>query len=228
MPAGTKVRAVSSGRDSTFWVLEEMADGSTGVAHYHPDEGRLAEWKPDGGAITSLAGTTENDYFVATMAMPEGQRTAAIRRKSDGQGWEYVFDKKITRCAEFGWRDGALVAAGGDCPSEISLRLVENPLDPGASRDLTLRAVAQESGPLLTTADGLPLLRISAGSGYNRVIIVPGATENSARFFQGDGACVEEFSLTNLGDITSFDAGTIKMTAGHEATAPAEAEAGTP
>jgi hypothetical protein len=228
MPTGTKVRAVSSGRDSTFWVLEEMADGSTGVAHYHPDEGRLAEWKPDGGAITSLAGTTENDYFVATMATPEGQRTAAIRRKSDGQGWEYVFDKKITRCAEFGWRDGALVAAGGDCPSEISLRLVENPLDPGASRDLTLRAVAQESGPLLTTADGLPLLRISAGSGYNRVIIVPGATENSARFFQGDGACVEEFSLTNLGDITSFDAGTIKMTAGHEATAPAEAEAGTP
>jgi len=72
------------------------------------------------------------------------------------------------------------------------------------------------------------LLRISAGSGYNRVMIVPGATENSARFFQGDGACVEEFSLTNLGDITSFDAGTIKMTTGHEATAPVEAEAGTP
>jgi hypothetical protein len=35
---------------------------------------------------------------------------------------------------------------------------------------------------------------------------------------------VEEYSISNLGDITSFDAGTIKMTSGHEVAAPAEAE----
>lgn len=225
MPDEAKIRAVSSGRDSTFWVLEEYADGKNGVAHYHPEEGRIAEWKPDGGTITSLAGTPEKDYFVATLTTPEGQRTVAIRRKSEGGGWEYVFDKKITRCAEFGWQDGALVAAGGECPTEISLRLVENPLDPGASRELMLRAVAEESGPVLSTADGLPLLRVSTGGGYKRVMVVPGATENSARFFQGDGACVEEYSLGQLGDITSFDAGTIKMTAGHEVATPPEPEA---
>jgi hypothetical protein len=224
MPAEVKVRAVSSGRDSTFWVLEEHSDGSTGVAHYHPDEGRLADWKSDGGTIISLAGTTESDYFVATLSTPEGQRTVAIRRKSQGDGWEYVFDKKITRCAEFGWRDGALVAEGGDRPTDISLRLVENPLDPGASRELLLRATAQENGPALSTFDGLPLLRVSTETGYQRVMVVPGLTENSARFFQGDGACVEEYSISNLGDITSFDAGTIKMTSGHEVAAPAEAE----
>jgi hypothetical protein len=55
-------------------------------------------------------------------------------------------------------------------------------------------------------------------------MVLPGPTENSARFFQGDGACVEEYSLSNLGDITSFDAGTIKMTSGREVAAPAEAE----
>jgi hypothetical protein len=224
MPAEVKVRAVSSGRDSTFWVLEEHSDGSTGVAHYHPDEGRLADWKSDGGTIISLAGTTESDYFVATLTTPEGQRTVAIRRKSQGDGWEYVFDKKITRCAEFGWRDGALVAEGGDRPTDISLRLVENPLDPGASRELLLRATAQENGPALSTFDGLPLLRISTETGYQRVMVVPGLTENSARFFQGDGACVEEYSISNIGDITSFDAGTIKMTSGHEVAAPADAE----
>jgi hypothetical protein len=224
MPAEVKVRAVSSGRDSTFWVLEEHSDGSTGVAHYHPDEGRLADWKSDGGTIISLAGTTESDYFVATLTTPEGQRTVAIRRKSQGDGWEYVFDKKITRCAEFGWRDGALVAEGGDRPTDISLRLVENPLDPGASRELLLRATAQENGPALSTFDGLPLLRISTETGYQRVMVVPGPTENSARFFQGDGACVEEYSISNIGDITSFDAGTIKMTSGHEVAAPADAE----
>jgi hypothetical protein len=50
--------------------------------------------------------------------------------------------------------------------------------------------------------------------------MVPGANENTARFFQGDGSCVEEYALSNLGDITSFDAGTIKMSGGHEAVPP--------
>ena len=187
------------------------------MAHYHPDEGRLADWKADGGTIISLAGTTESDYFVATLTTPEGQRTVAIRRKSAGDGWEYVFDKKITRCTDFGWREGSLVATGGDGPTDISLRLVENPLDPGASRELLLRAVANEKGAVLSTFDGLPLLRISTESGYQRVMVLPGPRENTARFFQGEGACVEEYSLSNLGDITSFDAGTIKMNGGADA-----------
>jgi hypothetical protein len=48
-------------------------------------------------------------------------------------------------------------------------------------------------------------------------MVLPGPMENTARFFQGDGACVEEYSLSNLGNITSFDAGTIKMNGGAEA-----------
>jgi len=222
MPAENKVRTISSGRNNTFWILEERPDGSTCVAHCSPEEGRLAEWSPpaDGGKITSLAAATEEDYFVATLAVPDGQRTVAIRRRSDVEGWEYVFDKKITKSADFGWRDEALTASGGEVPAELTVRLVENPLDPRASRQLVLRATPQETGPVLGTTDGLPLLRVSTGTGYNRVLIVPGADENTARFFQGDGACVEEYSLSNLGDITSFDAGTIKMSGGHEIVPP--------
>lgn len=226
MPPETKVRAVSAGRDDTFWVLEEKADGTTCAAHYSPEEGRLAEWSPGAadGKITAVTGTPEKDYFIASLTTPEAQRIVAIRRKSEGEGWEFVFDKKITRSAEFGWKDGALVAAGGEAPAELPVRLIENPLDPGASRDLVLRAAAHDAGPVLQTTDGLPLLRVSAGSGYRRVIIVPGPNENTARFFQGDGACVEEFALSGLGNMTSFDAGTIKMSGGHEAEPPPEAE----
>ena len=224
MPAEAKVRTVSSGRDNTFWVLEERLDGSTCVAHYNPEEGRLAEWSPpaDGGKITSLAAAPEEDYFVATLAVPDGQRTVAIRRRGDGGGWEYVFDKKITDSSGFGWRDGALAASAGEIPAEVTVRLVENPLDPGASRQLVLRATPHETGPVLGTTDGLPLLRVSTGTGDNRVMMVPGANENTARFFQGDGSCVEEYALSNLGDITSFDAGTIKMAGGAEESGPAD------
>ena len=225
MPAGSKVSAVSSGREDTFWVLEEHGDGSTSVAHYSPEEGRLAEWSPgaDSGKVTAISGAPEKDYFVALLSSPETQRTVAIRRKSEGEGWEYVFDKKITRCANFGWQHGNLTASGGESPAEITARLVENPLDPGAARELVLRATTDASGPGLQTVDGLPLLRVSSGAGYQRVLAVPGPNENTARFFQGDGACVEEYALSGLGNITSFDAGTIKMTAGHEdASPPAE------
>jgi len=226
IPQGTKIRAVSAGRDNTFWVSEENADGSTSAAHYNPDEGRLADWSPgaDEGKITGIAGTTDKDYFVASLASPDARRTVGIRRKSEGEGWEYVFDKKITRSTDFGWADGQLSAAGGETPQEISARLIVNPLDPGASRDLVLHAATNAAGPVLQTGDGLPLLRISSSAGYRRVMVVPGANENTARFFQGDGACVEEYALSGLGNMTSFDAGTIKMAGGAEATPPAAEE----
>ena len=51
-------------------------------------------------------------------------------------------------------------------------------------------------------------------------MMVPGGEENTARFFQGDGACVEEYALSNLGAITSFDAGIIRMSGGHETDPP--------
>jgi hypothetical protein len=218
VPEDIKIRQVHTGRDGTFWALEEKADGGLSVAQYSPVEGNLARWTPsaDDGKIAWIAGAQDADYFIATLGSDQTQRTMAIRRREGGEGWEFVFDKKVTRDAQFGWSEGALVASGGELPQEVPVRLVENPLDPGASRNLVLRAATHESGPGIGTTDGLPLLRVSSQAGFRRVMLVPGDQENTARFFQGNEACVEEYSLTNLGDITSFDAGTIKMAGGVE------------
>jgi hypothetical protein len=226
LPEDIKIRQVHTGRDGTFWALEEKTDGHLSVAQYSPLEGNLARWtpSPEDGRIAWVAGAQDKDYFVANLASDGAQRTVAIRRKTEGEGWEYVFDKKITGCAEFGWSGGALVAAGGELPQEIKVRLVENPLDPGASRQLMLRASAHENGPGLSTTDGLPLVRVSSTVGPQRVMLVPGNTENTARFFAGGKAFVEEYSLTKLGDMTSFDAGTIKMAGGVEEVSAAVEE----
>jgi len=225
MPEGAKVRGVSSGPGNSFWILEERSDGTSGVAQYNPDEGRLAEWfpGPDDGKLIAVSGTTEKDYFLALLAGENTRRSVAIRRKEAG-GWEFVFDKKITRCADFGWADGALAASSNELPEELTVEVAENPLDAAASRSLSLRAVTDQSGTGLAATDGLPLLRISSEGGYGRVMMVAGNTPGTARFFQGDGACVEEYSVANLPDITAFDAGTVEMAGGHEAVPPAEAE----
>lgn len=225
MPEGAKVRGVSSGPGNSFWILEERIDGSSGVAQYNPDEGRLAEWfpGPDDGKLIAVSGTTEKDYFLALLAGENTRRSVAIRRRETG-GWEFVFDKKITRCADFGWADGALAASSNELPEELTVEVAENPLDAAAPRRLTLRAVADQSGTGLAATDGLPLLRISGEKAYGRVMMVEGNAPGTARFFQGDGACVEEYSIANLPDITAFDAGTVEMAGGHEAVPPAEAD----
>lgn len=221
IPGDTPVRAVSSGSGRTFWALQETA-GAASVVQYSPDEGRLAEWSPrlEDGKLEAVSGSAEKDFFVASLVSDDIQRTVAIRRKAGGQGWEYVFDKKITASSGFGWSDGKLAAASSELPEELKVKLNENPLDPAASRNLTIRAVANDTGTGLTTTDGLPLLRVSGGPGFGRVMLVAGSSANTAKFFQGDGACVEEYALQDLGDITAIDAGTIEMSEAGEAPPP--------
>lgn len=211
-PDDVRVRQVSSGKDGTFWASQEKTGGGASVAQFGISEGNLAEWSAGQDKVMSIAGVGDKDYFAATMASPQGQRTVGIRRK-EGGGWGYVFDKKITANSGFGWSEGKLVPSSSELPGEIKVALSENPLDPSAPKSLTLRATADKSGTGLSTADGLPLLRVTEDSGIGRVMVVPGAGAGTARFFQGDGACVEEYAISKLGDIISFDAGPIQLDA---------------
>lgn len=219
IPADVLVREVSGGRDGTFWALQESPNGDFSIAQYSPEEGRLAEWSPsaEGGKLVTVSGAPDSDSFVASLVLPDVQRTVAIRRKKSGEGWEFVFDKKITASSDFGWANGKLAASSAELPEELKIGLAENPLDSSASRSLTLRAVAHDTGSGLATTDGLPLLRISEQTGIGRVMLLHGETPHTAQFFQGDGACVEEYKLSGLEDIISFDAGTLEMTGTGEA-----------
>lgn len=228
IPEDVLVREVSGGRDGTFWALQETPSGAFSIAQYSPEEGKLAEWVPraEDGKLVAISGSPDSDSFVASLVLPDVQRTVAIRRKKDGVGWEFVFDKKITASSGFGWANGKLVASSAELPEELKVNLAANPLDPSAPRTLTLRAVANDMGTGLSTTDGLPLLRITEQAGFGRVMLLRGETPNTARFFQGDGACVEEYQVSGLDDIISFDAGTIEMTGMGEAPSPPPVEPG--
>lgn len=228
LPDGTEVRAVAAGRDGTFWTLEQNGVAPPVVAQYSAEEGRLAEWVSGASGIpVSLAASPVEDFFAAVFDGPSVQRTVAIRRGA-GRGWEMVADKTITASQRFGLSDGKLAAWSPDLPAEAVLDLAENPLDPSASRTLAVRASAFEDGTGLVTTDGLPLVRVSAAPGFARFMLVPGASPDTLRFYQGDGACVEQYDLSNLGRIAAFDAGTIEMEGGTEKPAPPEEELAEP
>lgn len=222
IPDDVRVREVSAGRGRTFWALQQTQGGALSIAQYSPEDGRLAEWTPgvEDGVLVSVSGATERDLFVATLDQSGAQRVVAIRRKKDGGGWEFVFDKKITASAHFGWAEGKLTAFSNELPEELKVSLAVNPLDPAAPRSLTLRATADDTGTGLSTTDGLPLLRVTTQPGIGRVMLVRGVSPGTARFFQGDGACVEEYRLSKLNDITAFDAGALEMTGSGEAPPP--------
>lgn len=224
MPDGAKAKAVAAGRASTFWVLEQKNDQSSAVVQYSPEEGRLAEWNCSANAdVASLAASADDDYFCAVLRGPTAERTVAIRRSPQGP-WQFVADKTITACGSFGLIDGRLAPSSDDAPSALAINVSANPLDPNAPRSLQVRASQFIGGTGLVAEDGLPLVRVSEERGPVRVMAQSGAEPNTARFYQGDGACVEEYKLTHLGDITAFDAGTIEMEGGAEKPAPPEEE----
>ena len=219
-PPSTKTRALAAGRGNTFWAVEQSEGGEAAVVQYSPDEGRLAEWiASSAGDPVSLAASVETDYFAAVFAGPNTQRTVAIRRNA-ANSWELSADKTITANGSFGLIDGKPSPSAGDLPSEITVNLRENTLDPAAPRSLKLRASAFGEGTGLVATDGLPVVRVSDEAGFGRLAVVAGQTPGTAEFYQGDGACVEQYVITNLGDLTAIDAGTIEMTDSGEAPPP--------
>ena len=226
-PPSSKARALAAGRGTTFWVLEQSAESSV-VVQYSPDEGRLSEWvSGTAGDPVALAASVETDYFAAAFAGTNTERTVAIRRNA-ANGWELLADKTITASEAFGFTDGKLSPSSGALPAEITVALRENSLDPSAPRSLGLRATAIGDGTGLVTADGLPLVRVSEEAGFGRLAVVAGQAQNTAHFYQGDGACVEQYGIGNLGDITAINAGTIEMEGGTEKMPPAEEDPESP
>ena len=213
-PPASKARALATGRGNTFWALEQSGDGAVAVVQYSPDEGRLAEWVAASvGDPVALAGSVDTDYFAAIFAGADAQRTVAIRRNA-ANSWELLADKTITASGGFGFVDGKLSPASESLPAEITVGLRDNPLDPAAPRSLVLRASAFGGGTGLVAVDGLPLVRVSDDTGFGRFAVVSGPTPGTARFYQGDGACVEEYGVENLGEITAINAGTVEMEGG--------------
>lgn len=127
--------------------------------------------------------------------------------------WTVAWERKLLPCADFGIVAGKLVPDAGNkaAPNVIKIPLQKNPLEPDTDPSILLSAQVTPEGSWLATADGLPLVRVSAQLHLTRGCIAMGEKPHEARFFQGNAGVVEEFRVSGLDHIAAFDCGSFEL-----------------
>ena len=108
--------------------------------------------------------------------------------------------------------DGTPVATGAKpaVPDNVKVKLLANPLlnDDRVTVELTMGYDAD--GSFLKSADGLPLCSISETQSLVRALLASRGG-NTLYVFQDDGAVVEQFRVTGVDQMMSFDCGGFEL-----------------
>lgn len=94
----------------------------------------------------------------------------------------------------------------------LTVTLPVNPLLGGKPGTLPLRAVVNKEGAWLAAADGLPLCRVSDTPALRWAALGRPGPNKPVTFFNSDGAAVEQFQISAIGNMMTFDAGSVPWT----------------
>ena len=106
--------------------------------------------------------------------------------------------------------------------------LQPNPLANNKPGTLLIRAAVDKEGAYLATADGLPLCHISDARGLRWAVLGRPAGGKEITVFDSDGAVVEQFQVSKIANMMTFDAGAVQWTAPLPTPAPAPSAAPSP
>lgn len=132
--------------------------------------------------------------------------------------WTIMTDRETTDSADFGVGPGGLTPDVGEAELEdsVEVALRPNPLDPDAKESLVVDARSEDGRIWLSADNGLKLVPVSeADDAWTRVALVADDGASAITLYQGNGWVVEEFLITGLDDIASFDGGTFLLDAGN-------------
>jgi hypothetical protein len=107
---------------------------------------------------------------------------------------------------------GKPVAAGPktDSLEKVKIKLLSNPLLKDERVTVELAVGVDADGSFLKTADGLPLCTISETPALVRSLIAARGA-NALDVFQDDTAVVEQFRVTGVDQMMSFDCGGFEL-----------------
>jgi hypothetical protein len=209
-----------AGRDGTRWVIEQGDKGSeVKQLSANGEFLRRLPILPDEPQPKAIAASLKDDKIYLLEENDGRQRVRALSlatTKSEGADkavseWKVDFEKLIVGHKQFSVVDGKpMASATADIPDKVKIKLQANPLLNDDRVSIEMMVGIDGDGSFIKSADGLPLCTISETQNLNRALVVPQGP-NTLDVFQDDGAVVEEFRVSGVDQMMSFDCGGFEL-----------------
>ncbi len=218
-------QSLTSGADGRSVWIGSIDDGVSFVREVNPDEGVVRELKIEKGEPLPVRISATETRLGLLYAWDRSTRWTCLERGADANAaestktqsvdWTIIADRRVVDCKDFGIASDGLVADGsdGELPDSIQVKLRPNPLAPNHPDTLVAESRSEDGRIWLTADNGLQLLPLSEPNGWSRVALIDDAGDAEATLYQGNGWVVEEFNISGLDQISSFDGGTFLLAA---------------
>jgi hypothetical protein len=213
----------TAGRNGSRWVIERAEKGSSAVeVKQFSASGeflRRLPVSPDEPQPKAIAASTAEDRIYLLEEDTTRQRVRGLRlaaSKTEGaeknvSEWKVDFEKSIVAHPDFSVTDGKVrPSSNGTAPDKVKIKLQANPLLNDDRVAVEMMVGFDGDGSFLKAADGLPLCTISETQALRRALVTS-PTPNRVDVFQDDGAVVEQFRVTGIDQMMTFDCGGFEL-----------------
>jgi len=205
------------GRDGTRWVIEGAEVKQLAA---NGEFLRRLPASPEQPQPKAIAASLKEDRIYLLEENEKGQRVRAlslIARKGDNgdqsiSDWKVDFEKSIVAHRNFSIAGGKPVTnpAEENIPDKVKVKLLANPLLNDDRVAVEMMIGTDADGSFIKAADGLPLCTISETQNLDRALLALNGA-NTIDVFQDDGAVVEQFRVTGVDQMMSFDCGGFEL-----------------
>lgn len=215
--------ATVPGREGSRWVIDRTEKGASTIeVKQFSSKGdflRRLPVSPNEPQPKAIAASLTEDKIYLLEEDSARQRVRGLSLAATKTGgseqpvseWKVDFEKSIVAHSEFSVVDGKVTAASTATPPEkVKIKLQANPLlnDDRVTVEMMVGYDADSS--FLKAADGLPLCTISETQELRRALLWL-HDANALDVFQDDGAVVEQFRVTGVDQMMSFDCGGFEL-----------------
>ncbi|MEY2481683.1 MAG: FlgD Ig-like domain [Verrucomicrobiota bacterium] len=220
-----KPEHAAMGSGGSIWVIDRIAENDTALeVKQFAANGeflrRLAYQRGDPQPKVIAGSNREEKIFVLEegSALQRLRGLSLVLTKAEGgqqptSDWKVDFEKGIVAHKDFSLVDGKPVpspTAGANAPEKLKIKLQPNPLVNDERVTVELAIGFDEDGSFLKASDGLPLFSISETPKLIRGLLALHSS-NAIDVFQDDGAVVEQFRLSGVDQMMSFDCGGFEL-----------------
>ena len=215
--------AAAPGRENSRWVIDRTEKGASTIeVKQFSSKGdflRRLPVSPNEPRPKAIAASLTGDKIYLLEEDSARQRVRGLSlaaTKTDGSEqpvseWKVDFEKTIVAHSEFSVVDGKVTTASTTTPPEkVKIKLQANPLLNDDRVTVEMMVGYDADGSFLKAADGLPLCTISETQELRRALLWL-RDANALDVFQDDGAVVEQFRVTGVDQMMSFDCGGFEL-----------------